>query len=214
MRYVIVGDGPAGLSAAEAILELDPAARPVVVSEEDRPPYCRPLISYWLSGETPADLFPLPTDSPRRGRASAPAGGPPAWNPPPAVLTARRRHGPPLRPAPPGDRGGLQDPRHPRRGGARRLRLPHLGRRRGHGQRDPRRGAPRAGARRRARRRQGRPRPGRAGGGDAPLHRLRPAALPGGGRGDGRAGLEALEEEGIRVRPGTRRRPWSAKAGA
>lgn len=60
MRYVIVGASAAGLAGARAILDLDPAAEVTVLSEEDDAPYCRPLISYWLGGETPADLFLLP----------------------------------------------------------------------------------------------------------------------------------------------------------
>jgi NADPH-dependent 2,4-dienoyl-CoA reductase/sulfur reductase-like enzyme len=51
------------LAAAEAILEVEPGAEIVLLSEEDRPPYARPLISYWLAGETPAELFPLPTQA-------------------------------------------------------------------------------------------------------------------------------------------------------
>ena len=62
MRYVIVGASAAGLAAAETIVDRDPGAEVLLVSEENRPPYCRPLISYWLSGESPESLFPLPTD--------------------------------------------------------------------------------------------------------------------------------------------------------
>ncbi|MDF1556081.1 MAG: FAD-dependent oxidoreductase, partial [Deferrisomatales bacterium] len=62
MRYVIVGASAAGLAAAEAIVAADTGAEVLLVSEEARPPYCRPLISYWLAGESPESLFPLPTD--------------------------------------------------------------------------------------------------------------------------------------------------------
>ncbi|HSH71039.1 MAG TPA: FAD/NAD(P)-binding oxidoreductase [Deferrisomatales bacterium] len=62
MRYVIVGASAAGLAAAEAIVARDTGAEVLLVSEEERPPYCRPLISYWLAGESPESLFPLPTD--------------------------------------------------------------------------------------------------------------------------------------------------------
>lgn len=61
MRYVIVGASAAGLAGAQAILDLDPAAEVTLLSEETDTPYCRPLISYWLSGDTPEDLFPLPS---------------------------------------------------------------------------------------------------------------------------------------------------------
>jgi NADPH-dependent 2,4-dienoyl-CoA reductase/sulfur reductase-like enzyme len=60
MRYVIVGASAAGLAGAQAILDLDPTADVALLSEEAEAPYCRPLLSYWLAGETAADLFPLP----------------------------------------------------------------------------------------------------------------------------------------------------------
>jgi NADPH-dependent 2,4-dienoyl-CoA reductase/sulfur reductase-like enzyme len=61
MKYVIVGASVAGLTAAESILLEDSSAEIVLLSDENRAPYCRPLISYWLSGETHDSLFPLPT---------------------------------------------------------------------------------------------------------------------------------------------------------
>lgn len=59
MRYVIVGASAAGLAAARAIRETDSAAEVAVLSEETDPPYCRPLISYWLAGEATEELLPL-----------------------------------------------------------------------------------------------------------------------------------------------------------
>ncbi|MBI5014781.1 MAG: FAD-dependent oxidoreductase [Deltaproteobacteria bacterium] len=59
MRYVIIGASAAGMAGAQAVLELDPAAEVVILSEEVDAPYCRPLLSYWLAGETAEDLFAL-----------------------------------------------------------------------------------------------------------------------------------------------------------
>lgn len=59
MRYVIVGASAAGLAAARTVREADPAAEVLLLSEERDPPYCRPLISYWLAGETPEKLLPM-----------------------------------------------------------------------------------------------------------------------------------------------------------
>ncbi|GAB4286859.1 MAG: FAD-dependent oxidoreductase [Deferrisomatales bacterium] len=61
MRHVVVGASAAGLAAAEAILSIDPAAHVTLLTEEPHPPYCRPLISYWLAQEIPEDRFPLPS---------------------------------------------------------------------------------------------------------------------------------------------------------
>lgn len=61
MRYVIVGASAAGVAAAEGILEVEPGAEVVLLSEEPHPPYCRPLLSYRLAGETPDSLCPLPS---------------------------------------------------------------------------------------------------------------------------------------------------------
>lgn len=63
MRHVVVGASAAGLAAAESLLQTDPGAEVTLLSEEPHPPYCRPLISYWLARETPDDRFPLPSRS-------------------------------------------------------------------------------------------------------------------------------------------------------
>lgn len=60
MRYVIVGASAAGLSAAQAILELNPGADLLLVDRERRAPYARPLISYWLSGDAEDENVCLP----------------------------------------------------------------------------------------------------------------------------------------------------------
>ena len=51
-RYVIVGNGVAAVGCIEGIRSLDAAGEITVVSREDRPAYCRPLISYYLEGKT------------------------------------------------------------------------------------------------------------------------------------------------------------------
>ncbi len=61
MRYAVVGASAAGLAAAEGVLEVDPSAEVTLITEEPHGPYSRPLISYWLSGETPEAFFPLPS---------------------------------------------------------------------------------------------------------------------------------------------------------
>jgi len=61
MRYVVVGASAAGLAAVEGVLDVDPGAQVLVLSDEPHVPYCRPLISYWLARETPEALFALPS---------------------------------------------------------------------------------------------------------------------------------------------------------
>ena len=59
-RYVIVGNGVAGMSAVEAIREHDPKAEILVVGDEAHEFYSRPGLAYLLSGEIHEDsLFPL-----------------------------------------------------------------------------------------------------------------------------------------------------------
>ncbi len=52
-RYVILGSGIAGLSAAETIRRHDPAAAISMVSEESHAVYSRPGLAYYLRGEVP-----------------------------------------------------------------------------------------------------------------------------------------------------------------
>ncbi len=61
MRYVVVGASAAGLAAAEGVLEADPSAEVVLLTEEPHTPYSRPLISYWLAGEIRESALPLPS---------------------------------------------------------------------------------------------------------------------------------------------------------
>ena len=51
-RYVIVGNGAAAVGCIEGIRALDAKGEITVVSQEDRPVYGRPLISYYLMGKT------------------------------------------------------------------------------------------------------------------------------------------------------------------
>jgi len=52
-RYVIVGTGIAGLSAAEAVRERDPRAEITMVGREAHPYYSRPGLAYLLAGALP-----------------------------------------------------------------------------------------------------------------------------------------------------------------
>ncbi len=51
MHHVIVGAGPAGVTAAETIRELDPEATITLVGDEPEPPYSRMAIPYMLIGK-------------------------------------------------------------------------------------------------------------------------------------------------------------------
>jgi NAD(P)H-nitrite reductase large subunit len=50
-KYLIIGNGTAAVSAIEGIRTLDPSGRITVISREEHPAYCRPLISYYLEGK-------------------------------------------------------------------------------------------------------------------------------------------------------------------
>jgi NAD(P)H-nitrite reductase large subunit len=50
MKHLIIGNGPAGLVAAETLRRADPAAEIVLVGDEDAPPYSRMAIPYLLTG--------------------------------------------------------------------------------------------------------------------------------------------------------------------
>lgn len=63
MKHLIIGNGIAGLTAAETIRHLDPAAAITLISDEAGPPYCRPMISMVLEGAVAAERLPIrPTD--------------------------------------------------------------------------------------------------------------------------------------------------------
>ncbi|MCP4377422.1 MAG: NAD(P)/FAD-dependent oxidoreductase [bacterium] len=51
MKHVIIGAGPAGVSAAEHLRKLDGAAEIVIIGDEPEPPYSRMAIPYYLAGD-------------------------------------------------------------------------------------------------------------------------------------------------------------------
>lgn len=59
MNYVIIGNGVAGITAAETIRQFDDAGDIVLISDEAFPPYCRPMISYFLEGAVSAEKLPI-----------------------------------------------------------------------------------------------------------------------------------------------------------
>jgi len=59
MKHLIIGNGIAGINAAQAIRHLDPEAEIVMVSDERFPPYSRPMISQVLDGSQPHEKLPL-----------------------------------------------------------------------------------------------------------------------------------------------------------
>lgn len=50
MKHVIIGNGPAGVVAAETLRHADPACEILMVGSEDEPPYSRMAIPYLLEG--------------------------------------------------------------------------------------------------------------------------------------------------------------------
>lgn len=59
MEYVILGNGIAGVSAAEAIRQFDPEGSITLVGDETFTPYSRPMISMVLSGQAASDQLPI-----------------------------------------------------------------------------------------------------------------------------------------------------------
>ena len=51
MRYVIIGIGPAGMAAADAIREIDEKSELVMITSEEVAGYSKPLITYFLGGK-------------------------------------------------------------------------------------------------------------------------------------------------------------------
>jgi nitrite reductase (NADH) large subunit len=58
-RYVIIGNGVAGISAAETIRSLDREGAIVIIAKEEFPPYSRPLISMVLEGSIGPEKLPI-----------------------------------------------------------------------------------------------------------------------------------------------------------
>ena len=64
-KYVIIGNGVAAAGCIEGIRSTDKASPITLISKENHPVYCRPLISYYLEGKTtpkkmqyrPADFY-------------------------------------------------------------------------------------------------------------------------------------------------------------
>ncbi|NJO54887.1 MAG: FAD-dependent oxidoreductase, partial [Bacteroidales bacterium] len=48
MKHVIIGNGPAGLVAAETLRQLQPEAEIALIGDEAEPPYSRMAIPYLL----------------------------------------------------------------------------------------------------------------------------------------------------------------------
>ncbi|MCK8601385.1 NAD(P)/FAD-dependent oxidoreductase [Desulfoferrobacter suflitae] len=59
MKHVIIGNGIAGISAAEMIRQMDADASMTLIGDESFPPYCRPMISMVLEGSVGYDRLPV-----------------------------------------------------------------------------------------------------------------------------------------------------------
>ena len=59
MQYVVVGNGIAGISAAEAVRQLDPSGHVTLIGDETAIPYSRPMISMVLDGSIPLEKLPI-----------------------------------------------------------------------------------------------------------------------------------------------------------
>ncbi len=59
MRYAVIGNGIAGINAAEAIRELDREGEIVMLGDETDTPYSRPMISNVLEGSQAPDKLPI-----------------------------------------------------------------------------------------------------------------------------------------------------------
>jgi nitrite reductase (NADH) large subunit len=55
MRYVVVGSGPAGISAAEEIRKTDPEGKITMITADLHPAYSPVMLTYWMSGHTPKE---------------------------------------------------------------------------------------------------------------------------------------------------------------
>ena len=58
MQYVVVGNGIAGISAAEAVRQLDPSGHVTLIGDETAIPYSWPMISMVLDGSIPLKNCP------------------------------------------------------------------------------------------------------------------------------------------------------------
>ena len=63
MRYVIIGNGPAGVNAIEAIRKVDKEGEVVNISKEPYKPYSKPVMPYYIGGQIPyKKMFFRPDD--------------------------------------------------------------------------------------------------------------------------------------------------------
>lgn len=62
MKHVIIGNGIAGVCAAESIRSMAPQADITMIGDETFPPYSRPMISHVLDGSQPHDKLPIRSD--------------------------------------------------------------------------------------------------------------------------------------------------------
>jgi len=63
MEYVILGNGIAGVCAAETIRQFDSESRITMVADETFTPYSRPMISMVLAGQVTSDQLPIRSNS-------------------------------------------------------------------------------------------------------------------------------------------------------
>jgi NAD(P)H-nitrite reductase large subunit len=63
MKYSIIGNGIAGVCAAETIRQLDRDAEITLIGDETFPPYSRPMISLVLDGSLPPEKLPIRSSS-------------------------------------------------------------------------------------------------------------------------------------------------------
>ncbi|HWR11931.1 MAG TPA: FAD-dependent oxidoreductase [Rectinemataceae bacterium] len=59
MKYIIIGNGAAGMAAAEAIRDKDPEGEIVIYTSEDRYHYSRPRIIEYLNGTLPGEKLTI-----------------------------------------------------------------------------------------------------------------------------------------------------------
>ena len=59
MNYVIIGNGIAGVSAAESIRQFDPEGSMIIIGDETELPYYRPMISLVLEGTILSEKLPV-----------------------------------------------------------------------------------------------------------------------------------------------------------
>ncbi len=82
MKHLILGNGPAGVIAAETLRHADPAGEILLVGSEDAPPYSRMAIPYLLEGhidESGTYLRKTPDHFARLCASSSVAAGRSRW---------------------------------------------------------------------------------------------------------------------------------------